>query len=87
MSEEATEKKAAVRKARAKALIVVGKWSQDGDRAVFNQLQIQPPATTELAVAVAWAKSELPPGRYEFIRQLPQTLTMSEQKLIKSVLA
>ena len=84
MSEETVEKKSAVRKARAKATIVVGGWN--GDKS-FDACPTQPPETTELSVAVAWAKANLPPGRYEFVRRMPQALTMAEQKLIKSVLA
>jgi hypothetical protein len=84
MSEETAEVKSAVRKARAKAVIVVGGWN--GGKS-FDACAQQPPETTELAAAVAWAKANLPPGRYEFVRRLPQALTMAEQKLIKSVLA
>ena len=84
MSEETVEKKSAVRKARAKAFVVVGRW----EGAAFIPDQAKPqPDMAELATAVAWAKANLPPGKYEFVRRLPQTLRLSEQKLIKSVLA
>ena len=84
MSEEAVEKKAAGRKARAKAFVVVGKWV--GTNFVPDPTKPQPDMS-DVAEAAAWAKANLPPGKYEFVRRLPQVLTMAEQKRIKSVLA
>ena len=86
MTEEAVEKKSAVRKARNKSIIVVGAWFTEADGTKFVRLTAQPPETTDLAEAIAWAKANLPPGRYEFIRQLTRTLTLSEQKLIKATI-
>ena len=84
MSEEMSEVKSAVRKARAKAIIVGGTWTADG---WFVPCDKQPPATTELAAAAAWYRKNKILGRIEFVRRLPQALTNAEQLLFKSTLA
>jgi hypothetical protein len=84
------EKKA--RKVKALAPFVVGNWAHTNDDSplCFCPTEKQPEQPiTDLGGIVAWTKANYgdQPGRYEFVRKQPGTLTIASQTVTKAAFA